>query len=106
MNQLTHIIDEGAVLFDKKFVEHCSDGDILGKDVPNEVSKAKSFLASRQLALLRGLEEEVRSMEKPIIKEDRIGASMINIEHINFNYSLSSVLAKIQEAIKHLEKKI
>ena len=31
--------------FDKQFVVHCSDGDILGTDKSNEVRKAKHFLS-------------------------------------------------------------
>ena len=33
--------------FDKKFVIHCSDGDILGKDGKNEVIRAKLFLSAK-----------------------------------------------------------
>ncbi len=120
---LTHIIDEGEKEFEKAFYEimgletdpdgqermlllRDEDGTVTdGLDFSEEQQKIQSFLASRQLALLRGLEVEVCTMREPLPSANdhkeynrgvREGVEMIR----------NAVLAKIQEAIKHLEKKI
>jgi hypothetical protein len=54
---LHDIIQKNMEEFEKKFVEHCSDGNILGKDSPNEVKKAKSFILSSQLSIIQAIDE-------------------------------------------------
>ena len=55
---IKEIIKKSEEDFDKLFVVHCSDGDILGTDKQNEPRKAKQFLKSSQLSLL----EEVKKI--------------------------------------------
>lgn len=54
--------------FDKKFVVHCSDGDILGKDSKNEVRKAKSFLISTVIKQYEEVLGKIKNLEKPICR--------------------------------------
>jgi len=71
-------IDEA---FDKRFVVHCSDGDILGKDAFNEVQKAKSFIHTVLLTLVMRVAQEV--IEKELQNE----IDYIEKYHIGSDYT-------------------
>jgi len=51
--------------FDKQFIVHCSDGDILGTDKSNEVRKAKHFISQSLLEYNEKIKEKIEELLVP-----------------------------------------
>ena len=113
---LTTIIDEGDVLFGEKFPEKCKVCKLEGVNTLGEYfcsyeksthiwerpEAIKSHIHSRELALLKGVWQEVEEMKGKCPE----GFEQCFEKHAEHKAALSSLQAKIQEAIIHLEKKV
>ncbi len=77
--------------FDKEFVVHCSDGDILGKDTENEVKKAKSFIRQTIASEIKEFAEEIGELPRIEITYKDGSKSRAILEHsLNMLISLKT----------------
>jgi len=99
-NNLKNFIEEGEKEFDRKFVVHCSDGDLLGKDDDGgkEVKRCKNFISSRQISLIKMIVEMVESE-----KRDQYDFGIQDpayAEQEGFNQALDTISSKLKTLIK------
>ena len=115
MNQLTHIIDEGEKELRENWNISYTNTDFTAPHASTKKVMADWWLKkmdSRQLALLKGLEETIKLRLEDFSKSfvttglNSRRDKVIDDFYLKTYSDFSSVLAKIQEAIKHLEKKI